>query len=329
MPLVHVKTIYERARMGRYAVGGFDAEHIDMVKAIVEAAEEAKSPVIVFIWEADIEAAGKGYLEAVVKQAASEVSVPVGIHLDHGTTMKACLNAVISGHTGVMIDYAHLPYEENISKTKEVVDICHLVDVFVESELGTVPRTFESEGRYAEVKTLTDPDQAADFVAKTGIDALAVSIGEESGLFTAEEGLDYERLREIAGKTDAYLIMHGGSGTPADQVRQIVRDGIVGIRFATEMRIAFFDTLEEIRKQLGRENPDSRKMQKPAREKVKHLIIERMKQMGSYGKACTDGLCPPVFKIDHQIVEEKHQRTGNDDIRSIVEKVQQELAKRN
>jgi ketose-bisphosphate aldolase len=294
-----------------------------MIKAIVEAAEEARSPVIVFIWEADIEAAGKGYLEAIVKQAANEVSVPVGIHLDHGTSLKNCLNAVTSGHTGVMIDYAHLPFEENVQKTKEVVDICHLVDVFVESELGTVPRTFESEGRYAEEKKLTDPDQAAEFVERTGVDSLAISIGEESGLFTAEHGLEYELVKDIASKTDAYLIMHGGSGTPPEQVMQVVRSGIRGIRFATELRIAFFDTLEKVRKELGHDFPDSRKMQKPAREKVKGLVKERMRQMGSFGKACTDGLCTPIWSVNSSKEEIAHPK--NDDVDVIVDIVEKTL----
>ena len=323
MPLAHVRTIYERARLGGYAVGGFDAEHIDMVKAIVEAAEEARSPVIVFLWEADIETSGKGILEAIVRQAANEVSVPVGIHLDHGTSLKNCLNAVISGHTGVMIDYAHLPFEENIKMTKEIVDICHLVDVLVESELGTVPRTFESEGKYAEEKKFTDPDQAAEFVERTGIDSLAVSIGEESGLFTADQGLEYDLLREIRSKTDAYLIMHGGSGTLPDQMRQIVRDGIVGIRFATELRIAFFDTLEKVRKELGHDFPDSRKMQKPAREKVKELVKERMRQMGSYGKACTDGLCAPIWSMGE--MKKESAPAKRDDVDTIVDIVEKTL----
>jgi ketose-bisphosphate aldolase len=281
--------------MGGYAVGGFDAEHIDMIKAIIEAAEECHSPVIVFLWEADIEVSGKGYLESIVKQAAADASVPVAIHLDHGTSLKSCLNAIMSGHTGVMIDYAHLDFEENVAKSKRVAEICHLLDAWVEAELGTVPRTFESEGRYAEEKKLTDPKQAARFVELTGIDALAVSIGEESGLYTSEIGLDIERLQEIQNATNTYLIMHGGSGTPPDQIEQVVENGIVGIRFATEIRIAFFDTLEQVREKLGHDFPDTRKMQQPAREAVKSIVKERMRQMGSIGQACTDGLCPPIL----------------------------------
>jgi len=316
--------------MAGYAVGGFDAEHIDMVKAIVDAAEEVRSPVIVFIWEADIETAGKGYLEAIVKLAAQEASVPVGIHLDHGTCMKTCLNAIVSGHTGVMIDYAHLPFDENVKKTKEVVEVCHMLDALVEAELGTVPRTFESTGQYAEEKVLTRPEQVAEFVELTGVDSLAVSIGEESGLYTSETGLDFERLRQIAKLTDVNLIMHGGSGTPGDQVSQAVKDGIVGIRFATELRIAFFDTMEKIRREMGRDFPDSRKMQTPARDAVKAIVKERMRQMGSWGQACTDGLCPPVFsQFETPQSSCSLDNTGNsscsNDVDRIVELVKQRM----
>jgi ketose-bisphosphate aldolase len=304
--------------MGGYAVGGFDAEHIDMIKAIIEAAEECHSPVIVFLWEADIENAGKGYLEAIVKQAAMESNVPVGIHLDHGTSLKSCLNAIMSGHTGVMIDYAHLNFEENVKKSKHVVDVCHLLDAWVEAELGTIPRTFENVGKYAQEKILTDPKPAAEFVELTGIDALAISIGEESGLYTSEDGLDIERLREIRNKTDAYLIMHGGSGTPPDQVRQVVENGIVGIRYATEIRIAFFDTLESERKKLGHDFPDTRKMQRPAREAVKVIVKERMKQMGSFGQACTDGLCSPILDYGRDNAKPLHYEDELDRIVDLV-----------
>jgi ketose-bisphosphate aldolase len=323
MPLVRARTIYERARIGGYAVGGFCAEHLDMVKAITEAAEEAKSPVIVVLWEKEIECAGEGYLETLVKKAASEVSVPVAIHLDHGMSLKSCLSSIVNGHTGVMIDYSHLPFEENIVKTKEVVDICHMVNVMVEAELGTVPRTFEKVGEYSEKKKLTDPDEAIEFIQRTGVDALTISIGEESGVYTSPVQLDFNILREIRKRTDKYLIMHGGSGTPPEQIAQAVRDGIIGIRFATELRIAYFDMMEKARKELGHDFPDSRLIQKPARESVKALVKERMKQMGSWGKACTDGLCPPIYIGDQT---PSKTDSNNNDVDHIVDLVMQYLS---
>jgi ketose-bisphosphate aldolase len=326
MPLVKARTIYERARIGGYAVGGFDAEHLDMVKAIVEAADEARSPVIVFLWEKEIECAGPGYLEAIIKKAADEVSVPVAIFLDHGMSLKACLTAVINGHSGVMIDYSHLPFIENISKTKEVVDICHLVDVMVEAELGTVPRSFESdESEYMQEKQLTDPDQAIEFINLTGVDALTIAIGEESGA-TSNLKLEFDILRDIRKKTDKFLIMHGGSGTSPEIVTKLSHEGINGIRFATELRISFFDEMERMRNELGRDFPDSRKILKPAREAVKKIVKERMQQMGSWGQACTDGLCPPIFNNSFETVKSQHRDL---EVENIVNLVQQALLKRN
>jgi fructose-bisphosphate aldolase class II len=248
------------------------------------------------LWEDDIAAAGDGYLEAIVKHAAQHTSVPIAIQVDHATTLQSCLRCVMNGHTSVMIDASHLPFEANVALTKQVVDICHLLDVMVEGEIGTIPRTFENTGRFAETKRLTDPDEAAEFVRQTGLDALAVSIGTESGLYKEPPQLDFDRLRAIQRKTEAFLVLHGGSGTPADQIRQAVQDGIVGVRYATEIRIAFYNTLEAKRRELGHDFPDSRKILGPAREAAKAIIKDKLHQMGSVGQACTDGLCPPVLQ---------------------------------
>jgi fructose-bisphosphate aldolase, class II len=318
MPLVSTRTIYERARRGGYAVGGFDAEHMEMVKAIVEAAEELRAPVIVMLWEGDIEVAGDGYLEALVKHAASKTTVPIAMQVDHATSVESCLRCVLNGHKSVMIDGSHLPFAENVALTKKVVDICHLMDVMVEGEVGTIPRTFENDGPYSEDKRLTEPEEAAEFVRLTGTDALAVSIGTESGLYKEEPKIDYERLKAIRNLTDAYLILHGGSGIPADQIRHVVQEGIVGIRFATELRIAFYDTMEQKRRELGHDFPDSRKMLRPAREAAKAIIKDKMYQMGCVGQACTDGLCPPILKKDASKLTHTHSVSEIDHIVDLV-----------
>jgi fructose-bisphosphate aldolase, class II len=324
MPLVSAQTIYERARRGGYAVGGFDAEHMDMVKAIVEAAEELRAPVIVMLWEGDIECAGEGYLEALVKHAAKKTTVPIALQVDHGTSVEFCLRSVLSGHSSVMIDGSHLPFDENVALTKQVVDICHLMNVMVEGEVGTIPRTFENDGPYSEEKRLTEPGEAAEFVRLTGIDALAISIGTESGLYKEKPRLDFERLKAIREVTDAYLILHGGSGTPAEQIRIAVQEGVVGIRFATELRIAFYDTMERKRRELGHDFPDSRKMLMPAREAAKAVVKEKMYQMGCVGQACTDGLCPPIYNNNYN-GHKLTQRASDSEIDRIVELVVKQL----
>lgn len=316
MPLVSARTIYERARAGGYAVGGFDAEHLDMVKAILEAAEETRSPVIVFLWEADIASAGQGYLEAIVKHAAAQASVPVAIFLDHGTTFQSCLQAVMNGHTGVMIDASHLSLDENIARTRQVVDVCHMLDAMVEGEIGTVRRTFEKVGDYAEETVFTDPGQVERYTRESGVDALAISIGTESGLYEAPPQLRFDLLAEIRKCTDVYLVLHGGSGTPPDQMRRAVEGGVSGFRFATEMRLAFFETVERRRRELGLENPDSRLILGPARNAAKELIKQRMEQMGCANQACTDGLCPPFCPPaeKHATMTSAHAGTPNTDV---------------
>jgi ketose-bisphosphate aldolase len=325
MPIVDASIIYERARRGGYAIGGFCAEHLDMVIAIIEAAEETRSPVIVFLYERDINLAGQGILEAIVKAVGARSNVPVGIHLDHGSSLKICLQAVMNGHTGVMIDASHESFENNIAITKQVAEICHELGAIVEGEIGTIPRNFETEGDYAGPKVLTVPQEAAEYVERTGVDCLAISIGEESGMTSADVKLDVPRLRSIAQATDAYLIMHGGSGTPLDQIRAVIQEGIVGIRFATEMRLAFFNALEKERKIRGHEYPFSHEILKPAREVAKELIKERMIQLGSVGQACTDGLCPPIFLANQS---DSSSITSETEISRIVELVHQELKRR-
>ncbi|MCC7353285.1 MAG: class II fructose-bisphosphate aldolase family protein [Anaerolineae bacterium] len=291
MPLVRAKTLYQQARAGGYAVGGFDAEHIDMVKAIVEAAEETQSPAIIFIWQEDIKSVGPGLLEAVARQVAGQSRVPLAIMCDHASDLQMCLTCILHGHSGVMIDASHLPFEDNIRETRRIVEICHLLDVLVEGELGTVKRGFEETGPFAREAVLTPPEAVAEYVSRSGVDALAVSIGNESGVYKERPQLDFPRLRAIRQRTDAYLILHGGSGIPEEQVRQAVQDGIAGIRYATEMRLAYFDALENARRQLARDNPDSRLIMGPARQAAKELMKKRMEQLGSAGRAACNGRC--------------------------------------
>jgi ketose-bisphosphate aldolase len=285
MPFVAVREIYKKSRHGNYAVGGFDAEHLYMVKAIVEAAEETLSPTIIFIWEKDIESAGMGHLENMVLHEAKNASVPISLMLDHGTSIEFCSKCIQYGHSGVMIDASHHPLEKNIAITKQVVNIARDSGVFVEGEIGTISRTFENTGIFSEPPKYTDPLEAAAYAEKSGVDAMAISIGSASGLYKQTPNLDLERLRQIRDLTDTYLVLHGGSGLPAEQIRFAIQDGISGIRFATEMRLAFFDAVEAKRKELGLENPDSRLILRAGTDAAKAKIIQRMEQMGCTGQA--------------------------------------------
>ena len=285
MTLSKVAEIYKNARDGGYGVSGFCAENLDMVLAILDAAEETQSPVVVVLWEADIKSVGPGYLEAIIKHGAGKVRVPVGIMLDHGQDLAICLESIIYGHSGVMIDASHEEFEQNISMTRQVCEIAHAVGVLVEGEIGTVRRTFEATGPYAEKTIFTDPVQVPLFVQKTGVDAIAVSVGTESGIPASTPVLDFERLNMIANSTDAYLIIHGGSGITKEALRKAVDCGVTAFRFASELRVAYLDTLVKARNALSHDYPDTRLIFKPAREAAKKLIMERMEQLGCVGKA--------------------------------------------
>jgi ketose-bisphosphate aldolase len=285
MPLVKVKDIYRKAREGGYGVAGFCAENLEMAQAILDAAEEGQAPVVVALWEEDIKVVGQGYLEAIVRFGASQVSVPVAIMLDHGSSLESCLRSIMHGHTGVMIDASHAEFEGNVAITREVCRAAHLLDVLVEGEVGTVRRSFESTGAYSEETVLTDPEMVPVFVRQTGVDAVAVSIGTESGIPASPVKLDFQRLDAIAHKTDAYLILHGGSGTTARDVSQAVECGATAFRFASEIRLAYLDALVRARKSLPKDFPDTRLIYRPARQAAKKAVLKRMEHLGCLGKA--------------------------------------------
>lgn len=284
MPLVRVEEIYYRARQGRYGVAGFCAENIDMILSILEAAEEACAPVVIVLWDADIKSVGAGYLETIVKYGATKSKVPVAFMLDHGPDKATCLQSILNGHSGVMIDASHESLEENIRLTREVCEIAHLVNVLVEGELGTVKRSFETTGPYSKETQLTDPRDVPRFVEETGVDAIAISIGTESGIPSQPPAIDFERIRKIATLTHAHLIVHGGSGIDGNDLREAIQSGITAFRFASEVRVAYLDTLERARKALPPEFPDTRLIYEPARKAAKQVILTRMNQLGCSGK---------------------------------------------
>jgi ketose-bisphosphate aldolase len=256
-----------------------------MALAILEAAEKANAPVVAVIWQENIRSVGKGYLETIIKYGASRVRVPIAIMLDHGTDLATCLESMLHGHSGVMIDASHHPVEENIRLTREVCDLAHLVNVSVEGELGTIRRSFEKTGYFSEATNLTEPSLVPTFVQRTGIDALAISIGTESGITSEPQKLDFERLRKIAASTEAYLIVHGGSGTPGEEIRRAIQYGVTAFRFASEIWLAYLQAMQTAFTCLPADCPDTRLVFEPAREAAKQLIIERMEHLGCIGKA--------------------------------------------
>ena len=285
MALVRVAEIYERARKSGYGVAGFCVDGLGTTLAILNAANEARAPVVMVLWQEMVRAVGSGYLEAIIKHGASHIDVPVAIMLDHGTDLAMCLESMIHGHSAVMIDASHHSFEDNIRLTREVCDLAHLVNVAVEGELGAIRRTFEKTGEYAEETTLTDPSLVPIFVERTGVDALAVSIGNESGIPNKAPELDFERLVKIASSTNVHLVIHGGSGTPGDDVRRAVTCGVTAFRFASEIWVTHLKAIKTAQAGLPNDYPDTRYVFGPARKAAKKVVLERIEQLGCAGKA--------------------------------------------
>lgn len=236
MKLVTMKSILTEAQKQKYAVGAFTFSTLDAAYAIIDAANKAKMPVILQVGPLECDYAGLEELTEIAKMAAKRAAVPVALNFDHGDTIEYCERAVKAGFTSVMIDASRCAYEENIRITREVVKIASPYGVSVEAELGKIGG---AEGHIDVTDAAqTDPDEAADFVSRTGIDALAVAIGTAHGFYTQAPVLNIERLKAIAAKTAVPLVLHGGSGTPDAQVLEAIAGGITKVNINTEFTAA-------------------------------------------------------------------------------------------
>ncbi|WP_148558419.1 class II fructose-1,6-bisphosphate aldolase [Terrisporobacter glycolicus] len=282
MALVTTKKMLLDAQKNGYAVGAFNVENMEMVMAVVSAAEETKSPVIMQTTPSTVKYAGFDYFYANVKVAAQKANVPVAIHLDHGNSFELAMKAYRTGYTSIMIDGSHGSFEENIVLTKSVVDVCKNGNVPVEAELGKVGGKEDDldggDGGY------TDPLEAKEFVQRTGADSLAISIGTAHGVYKGEPKLDLNRLSQIREVVDIPLVLHGTSGVPDDIVTECVNRGICKVNYATDLRIAFTKGVKKVLE----ENPDTidpKKYNSQGREEVKEYVKSKMIAIKSAGQA--------------------------------------------
>lgn len=283
MPLVTTKQMLLDAQKGNYAVGAFNVENMEMVMAVMEAAEELKSPVIMQTTPSTVKYAGLDFFLANVKAAAERASVPVAMHLDHGSSFELAMQAYRTGYTSIMIDGSHGSFEENIAVSKAVADACTPSGIPVEAELGKVGGK-EDDLDGGDDNPYTDPDQAVEFVKRTGITSLAVAIGTAHGVYKGEPKLDLDRLSEIREVVDIPLVLHGTSGVPDETVTECVNRGICKVNYATDLRIAFTKGVSEV----FSENPDvidPKKYNACGKERVKEYIMSKMKVCKSVGKA--------------------------------------------
>ena len=283
MALVTTKQMLLDAQKNRYAVGAFNVENMEMVQAVIEAAEELRAPVIMQTTPSTVKYADVDYFYAAVKVAAKKATVPVAIHLDHGNSFELVMRAYRAGYTSVMIDGSHQEFEENIRITKSVVDACHPSGICVEAELGKVGGK-EDDLDGGDKNPYTNPEEAKIFAETTGIDSLAVAIGTAHGVYKGIPFIDLERLSEIRKIVSIPLVLHGTSGVPDDTVRECIKRGMCKVNYATDLRIAFTNGVNSVLNKQP-ETIDPKKYLAQGREEVKAYVKSKILVCGSENKA--------------------------------------------
>lgn len=313
MPLVTSQELFKKAYRGNYAIGAFNVNNMEIVQGIFEAAIEEGAPLIIQVSSGARKYARHEYLmhliDASIEMAKSSgIDLPVVVHLDHGDNFDICKKCVDGGFTSVMIDASKYPFKENIRITKEVVEYAHSKGVPVEAELGKLAGVEDEVNVSAKDATYTDPQQAKEFVEKTGCDSLAIAIGTSHGAykFKGEPKLDFERLAQIQKLLPGFpLVLHGASsvpedltdicnkyggkiggsrGVPEEMIAQAAKTGVCKINVDTDLRIALTG---QIRKVFF-ENPeefDPRKYLGPARDSIREVVKRKLRIMGCAGKA--------------------------------------------
>lgn len=277
MKLAPMKELLNLAEEQKVAYGAFVTVSYEMSLAAIEAGSALNVPVI-FITGTDCCDLMGGFAGTVetVKRAMANAKVPVALHLDHCRTYEECVQAINAGYSSVMIDGSSLPFEENVALTKQVVDYAHALGITVEGELGKLVGEEGSLIVKGPEGAQTDPQEAKEFVARTGVDCLAVSIGTQHGHYVAAPKLNIERLKAIKALVPVPLVLHGGSGTPIDQVQESIRCGIRKINVATDVLTAVADSFEQLK-----QKPDFKYntgMFVNSKEAAKQLILEKMRQ---------------------------------------------------
>ncbi len=299
--LVNLNYVLPDARKLHYAVGHFNTSNLEITQAIISAAEELASPVIIGVSEKAINYAGIEQISDIIQNLAEKSKMPVVLHLDHGTNFALVKQCIAAGFTSVMIDGSHLPYKENLALTKRVVDYAHIRDISVEAEIGRLA------GIEDHIKSLsgiyTEPAQAEDFAKKSGCDALAIAIGTSHGAykFKSRPHLRIDILSEISGRVKIPLVLHGASGVkkkwvsyanrfgakiedtkgvPDNLIRAAIKNGISKINVDTDIRIAFTAGIREF---LFKHRPefDPRKIIEHSRELIKQVVKEKILLFGS------------------------------------------------
>lgn len=284
--LVNMNEVLKPAQKGKYAVGLFNAVNMELARGIIAAAEQTKSPVIMGTAEVLFPYGPLEEVSYYLIPMAKKANVPVVIHLDHGLKRETCIKALELGFTSIMYDCSTDPYEENVRKVKEMADIAHSFGATIEGELGHVgdnEGSAEGSSHLADPsKFFTDPKMAKDYVEKTGVDALAIAVGNAHGAYKLPPKLDFERIRTIAKTVNVPLVLHGGSGLTDNDFKQAIQEGISKVNIFTDINIAAvkaeFSKFTDMNKGIIDLIP-------AAVEAVKQAVVEKLELFGSVNKA--------------------------------------------
>ncbi|MBQ8207559.1 MAG: tagatose-bisphosphate aldolase subunit GatY [Clostridia bacterium] len=279
MSLVNPMEFIKKAQQKGIGIASFNVHNLETVQAVIEGAEAEKCPVIIQTTPGTLNHAGIEYISAIVRAAAEKCSVPVALHVDHCKSFETIIQCIRNGYTSVMIDTAHLPYDENIAMVKKVVEIAHCVGIAVEGELGRIGGTEDDLSVDERTATFTVPAEAKDFVDRTDIDMLAIAIGTAHGEYKGEPRLDFERLSAIREAVDCPLILHGASGIPDYQIKESLRRGISKINIATELKIPMAYAIKKCFEEKPNEN-DPRNYMGSAKNAVREVVRRKIRLCG-------------------------------------------------
>jgi len=279
MALVSSVPMLTEARKKGYCVVAFNIHTFEMMQAVVEAAEESRSPLILQTTERTVKYLGVEYIVAAAKVAAEKAEVPIALHLDHCRDYELIVECLRKGYTSVMIDASMYPFEENVERTRRVVEVAKAMQVNVEAELGKIGGVEDDIVVDESSALLADPSECQRFVELTGVTSLAPAIGTAHGMYQGEPNIDFDRLENISKKVDIPLVLHGGSGIPAEHVKRCISLGIAKLNVATELKKTFSLSI----RQYFSEHPDEldpRKYMVPAKEAIKRIAKEKIAMCG-------------------------------------------------
>ena len=280
MKILSTRQMLLNAQKDGYAVPAFNIHNLETFQVVVDTAKEMRSPVIIAGTPSTIEYADGEYINAMAEVAANKYDIPIAIHLDHFEDVEAIKKNIDIGFRSCMIDGSKLEFEKNIDIVKSVVEYAHKFDATVEAELGKLGGQEDDLVVDEKDAMYTNPNDAAEFVRRTGIDSLAVAIGTAHGLYKGEPKLDFERLKEIREKVDIPLVLHGASDVPDDLVMKAISLGICKVNVATDLKIPFSDALKE----YFNEHPDAndpRKYMTPGKKAMKEIVKHKIEVCGS------------------------------------------------